>query len=355
MTAQYLHVTVKIRMRTFSFKGSWVMSSTIFDVARVCGFSKTTISRAFSSPEMVSERTRNIIYKAAKEVNYTPNAIARAMVRKKTNNIGFIVNDQQYPVVLNPFYSPIFEGVLQVGREREYSVFIASEKDIQLPTGQVYVKKQMDGVIICGKTEQSVIEGFRAQNIPVVILNNVYDLEELVCVTVDHYGGTVRAIEHLIEKGIEDIAIISGHFSPYVYNERFKAYTDTLAKHNIPLKSEFVKTIEPTMSEAKKCATQLLSLEDRPKAIFATNDLIAIGVIKTALRANLRIPEDLSVVGFDDSNFSEIIEPELTTVRIDKEEMGRIAANKLIDILSGKKFEKEIIECQTKLIVRGTT
>ncbi|MDY0289288.1 MAG: LacI family DNA-binding transcriptional regulator [Sphaerochaeta sp.] len=331
------------------------MGSTIIDVARICGYSKTTVSRAFASPEMVSEKARDIIYSAAKQVNYTPDAIARAMVRKKTNNIGFIVNDQQYPVVLNPFYSPVFEGVLQVGRERGYSVFIASEKDIKLPTGQIYVKKQMDGVIICGQTEERIIEGFRSQNIPVVLLNNVFDLENLVCVTVDHYGGTIKAIEHLIAKGKRDIAIVSGHFSPYVFNERFRGYTDTLEKHGITLEKEYMKIVEPILVQAMDCAKELLALEHRPTAIFATNDIIAIGAIKVALRSKVSIPDEISIVGFDDSDYSEIIEPELTTVRIDKQEMGKIAAGKLIDILEGVQVEKQIIVCKTHLIERETT
>ncbi|MCK9548652.1 MAG: LacI family transcriptional regulator [Sphaerochaeta sp.] len=331
------------------------MSSTIFDVARECGYSKTTISRAFASPEMVSEKARRIIYDTARQLNYTPNAIARAMVRKQTNNLGFIVNDQQYPVVLNPFYSPIFEGVLQTCRQRGYSVFIANEEEIQLPTGQVYVKKQMDGVIICGKTEPRVIDEFRAQNIDVVLLNNVFDMDELVCITIDHYGGAVKAIEHLVEQGIEEIAIINGHFSPYVYKERFRGYIDVLMRHDIETKDAFITTIEPTMEEAKQCARQLLSLDERPRAIFATNDTIAIGVVKVALQMGLSIPEELSIIGYDDSNLSAIIEPELTTVRIDKEEMGKLAANKLIDILQGGERKKEIIECPTTLILRGTT
>jgi DNA-binding LacI/PurR family transcriptional regulator len=331
------------------------MGTTIFDVARICGYSKTTISRAFSSPEMVSEKTRNIIYAAAKQVNYTPDAIARAMVRKKTNNIGFIVTEQQYPVVLNPFYSPVFEGVLQIGRKRGYSVFIASDADIQLPTGQVYMKKQMDGVIICGQTNESIIESFRSQEIPVVLLNNVYDLEDLVCVTLDHYGGAVKAVEHVIQRGYRDIAIISGHFSPYVMQERFRGYTDTLKAHGIPIQDSFIRSIEPTMEEAIQCTQELLSLEKRPSAIFATNDVIAIGAIKAALRAELTIPKDIAVVGFDDSDYSEIIEPELTTVRIDKEEMGRIAAGKLIDILEGQASKKQLIVCKTDVIERRTT
>lgn len=331
------------------------MGTTIFDVARICGYSKTTISRAFSSPEMVSEKTRNIIYAAAKQLNYTPDAIARAMVRKKTNNIGFIVTEQQYPVVLNPFYSPVFEGVLQVGRKRGYSVFIASDADIQLPTGQVYMKKQMDGVIICGQTSENIIESFRSQEIPVVLLNNVYDLENLVCVTLDHYGGAVKAVEHVIQHGYRDIAIISGHFSPYVMQERFRGYTDTLKAHGIPVDESFIRSIEPTMKEAMSCASELLALDNRPSAIFATNDVIAIGAIKAALRSNLAIPQDIAVVGFDDSDYSEIIEPELTTVRIDKEEMGRIAAGKLIDILENRPSKKQVIVCKTNLIERKTT
>ena len=331
------------------------MGTTIIDVAKICGFSKTTISRAFASPEMVSEKTRNIIYEAAQKVNYTPDAIARAMVMKKTNNIGFIVSDQQYPVVLNPFYSPVFEGVLQIGRIRGYSVFIASERDIQLPTGQVYMKKQMDGVIICGQTELRIIESFRSQNIPVVLLNNVFDLEHLVCVTVDHYGGAIKAVDHLIERGNRDIAIISGHFSPYVYHERFRGYTDSLEKHGIPFREELVRTIEPKIEQAMECTQELLSLSNRPSAIFATNDVIAIGAIKMALRSQYNIPHDLAIVGFDDSDFSAIIEPELTTVRIEKEKIGKIAARKLIDIIENAPIEKQIIELETRLIQRETT
>lgn len=331
------------------------MGATIFDVAKICGYSKTTISRAFASPEKVSEKTRELIYSAAKQVNYTPDAIARAMVRKKTDNIGFIINDQQYPVVLNPFYSPVFEGVLQIGREKGYSIFIASNSDIHLPTGQVYMKKQMDGVIICGQTDKKVIESFKSQNIPIVLLNNVYDMENLICITVDHYGGAYKAVEHLIECGHKDIAIISGHFSPYVVNERFRGYKDCLEQHGIAVKDEYIKSVEPTMEKAMECFEQLNEMENKPTAIFATNDVIAIGVIKKALRLKLSIPEDIAIVGFDDSDYSEIIEPELTTIRIDKQQLGKLAAEKLIETIEGRTFEKEIIESETNLIRRKTT
>ena len=131
--------------------------------------------------------------------------------------------------------------------------------------------------LFCGQTDESIVEGFRAQNIPVVLLNNVFDLDNLVCVTLDHYGGAIKAVEHLIEKGKRDIAIISGHFSPHVYNERFRGYKDCLKKYDLSLREEYVKVVEPIMSKAIECTNELLALENRPTAIFATNDIIAIG------------------------------------------------------------------------------
>jgi len=331
------------------------MGATILDVAKLCGYSKTTISRAFASPEKVSEKTRTIIYKAAKEINYTPDAIARAMVRKKTDNIGFIVADQQYPVVLNPFYSPVFEGVLRTCKEKGYSVFIASESDIHISTGQVYMKKQMDGVIICGQTDKATIESFKSQNIPVVLLNNIIDMNDLVCVAVDNYNGTVQAVEHLIQRGHVDIAIISGNFSPNVYNARYRAFVDTMKKHGLEIDERFVKRVEPSLEASMECTTQLLAQKREPTAIFATNDVIAIGAMKVALRAGYKLPEDLAIVGFDDSDYSEIVEPELSTVRINKLEIGKVASERLIEIIEGKAAEKEVILSETTLLVRATS
>ena len=336
-------------------KGEYVLGTTIIDVAEACGYSKTTISRAFASPEKVAKKTRDIIYNTAKELNYTPDAIARAMSRKKTDNIVFIVNDQQYPVVLNPFYSPIFEGVLQEGRKRGYSIFIASDSEIHLSTGQVYMKKQMDGVIICGQTQKSTIESFRSQNIPVIILNNVIDMDDLTCISVDHYGGAYKAVQYLIDKGYKDIALIAGQFSPYVNEQRLKGYIDCLIKNDIPINEDLICDIEPNIENSIEVVTQLLTGENRPSAIFATNDDLAIGAVKAALRLGLSIPKDVAVVGFDDSDFSKIIEPELTTVRINKREIGRLATAKLIDIIEKHENKKELIISETSLIVRETT
>lgn len=331
------------------------MPATILDVAKLCGYSKATVSRAFVSPERVAEKTREKIYKAAQQLDYTPDAIARAMVRGRTDNIGFIIYEKQYPVVLNPFYSPIFESVLQTCVQKGYSLFIASDSDLRLPNGQCCVKKQLDGVILAGHSDERLVSDLRRHNMSVVLLNNSLDMEDLICVTTDQYGGAVLAMEHLVGRGHRRIGLIAGNFSPHVYLSRYKGYCDVLKNNGMEVDPGLVYTIEPTVEQAIDCTNRLLSMKERPTALFCTNATIAIGAMKAALRAGLRIPEDIAVVGYDDSENSRLIEPELTTVRVDKAGMGRIAAERLIALIEGEEPKKEIITTSVELVVRRSS
>ena len=331
------------------------MAATILDVAKLCGYSKATVSRAFASPEQVSEKTRNKIYQAAQQLNYTPDAIARAMVRGRTDNIGFIIYEKQYPVVMNPFYSPIFESVMQTCGRKGYSLFISSHGDLKLPNGQTCVKKQLDGIILAGHSDEQLVSDLRRQNMPVVLLNNELDMDDLTCITTDQYGGAALAMRHLIEKGHRRIGLLAGNFSPHVYMSRYNAYRDVLTENGCEIDPQLIKTIEPTVEDAIESTQKLLALENRPTALFCTNDTIAIGAVKAILRSGLRIPEDIAVVGYDDSENSRMIEPELTTVQVDKTAMGRLAAERLIALIEGETPRKETIQTTVKLVVRKST
>lgn len=331
------------------------MAATILDVAKLCGYSKATVSRAFASPEQVSEKTRNKIYQAAQQLNYTPDAIARAMVRGRTDNIGFIIYEKQYPVVMNPFYSPIFESVMQTCGRKGYSLFISSHGDLKLPNGQTCVKKQLDGVILAGHSDEQLVSDLRRQNMPVVLLNNELDMDDLTCITTDQYGGAALAMRHLIERGHRRIGLLAGNFSPHVYMSRYNAYRDVLTENDCEIDPQLIKTIEPTVEDAIESTQKLLALENRPTALFCTNDTIAIGAVKAILRSGLRIPEDIAVVGYDDSENSRMIEPELTTVQVDKTAMGRLAAESLIALIEGEAPRKETIQTTVKLVVRKST
>lgn len=331
------------------------MPSTIIDVANDCGYSKATVSRAFASPEAVSEKARARIYASAKKLNYAPNAIARAMVRRRTENIAFIIHEKQYPAILNPFYSPILETVLQEAKRRNYSLFIAAREDMHLPNGDVFIKKQMDGVIFAGEADQPLIEELMKQNIPVVLLNNTLELEGLPCVATAHYMGAVAATEHLYECGHRKIGLLAGRFSRQTSEERLKGYLSALAAHELPVDARFIVDLEPTLEQAAEAMGRLLTMPERPTAFFCTNDTVAAGAMKAILRAGLRIPEDIALVGFDDSSISRTVEPELTSIRIDPVRMGRLTAQTLFDLIDGKPVRAGLTTVDAELIVRGST
>ena len=331
------------------------MASTIIDVANLCGYSKATVSRAYASPEVVSEKTREKIYAAAKKLNYAPNAIARAMVRQKTENIAFIIHEKQYPAISNPFYSPLLEVAMQEGTKRNYSLFVTTSRDMRLPNGDICIKKQMDGVIFAGETDMQLIEEFQRQDIPIVLVNSRPNREELPWVSVNHYDGAVQATTHLCEKGHRRIGMLAGRFSLQVSEARERGFRDTLAKYGIVPDERFIKDVESTLTAGEEMMSLFLQEKDHPTAFFCTNDTIAAGAMKAVIRKGLRIPDDIAIVGFDDSYISRVVSPELTTVRIDVDLMGRLAAQCLFDLLDGREAENNHIEIPTELIVRGTT
>ncbi len=161
---------------------------------------------------MVSFKARERIYASSKKLNYAPHAIARAMVLKRTENIAFIIHEKQYPAILNPFYSPILESVLQEANRRNYSLFISAQQDMHLPNGQIAIKRQMDGVILAGESDRQLIDELLGLKIPVVLLNNHLDIEGLPCVVADHFQGPSWRHSILLTVGIAGLACWPGGF-----------------------------------------------------------------------------------------------------------------------------------------------
>lgn len=331
------------------------MAASILDVAKLSGYSKTTVSRAFLNPEQVKEDTRNRIFNAAKALNYSPNAIARAMVRQKNESIAFVIYEKHYPITLNPFYSAIFEHVQMEADRQGYQVSIVSNRDVGEPSRELFLRKRVDGIIIAGQTANDVILNFREQGMPVVLVNNHLDMDGLVCITSDDRGGSIQAMEHLISRGHTKIGLISGKLLPYVSAIRYNAYLEMMARSRLPIDDRFIKSVEPTQQAALACAKEMLSAPGRPTALFCTNDTIAVGAVKAALRLGLRVPQDVAVIGYDDSSVCTVIEPELTSINIKKSEMGRLSAKMLIAMINGEVPEQRHTVLKTRLVQRQST
>jgi len=329
------------------------LGPTIHDVARLAGVSKSTVSRAYAAPDQVKEATLKRIYEAAASIDYTPNAVARAMITRRTETIGFIICDKQKPLISNPFYSPIIETVADGVARRGYGLFIASDSDISLPSSRMMMEKNVDGVILASQIAPEMIRSFKSRGIPVVLLNNLaVPEEEIVSVINDDYRGAAEAVEHLIRRGHRRIGMISGLYSPFLCARRHQAYLDTLAGHGISHEAGIDLEVEPSPGKIFEGVGKILALPEKPTALFCNSDVVAVSVMKGLLRAGISIPGDMAVVGYDNSEYCQVIEPELTSVHVDKEAMGRIALEILFQLMAGEEVEPGPRITRTRLCLR---
>jgi len=331
------------------------MASTIKNVAKIAGCSITTVSRYYSAPELLKSETKKRIEYAAKSCNYSPNLIARAMVKQRNNTIAFVVSDKNYPVSNNPFYADIFQAVQLKAQKMGYTVILTSNSHFFNDAETMMSNKSVDGVILAGNCDEAILENLHSQLASVVLVNSDSRYSDVASVTADNYQGTVDAIEHLIVKGHIKIGMVTGNLYSYISNSRQRAFFDTLAAHNLPIYPYHIQTTTATIPDAVVTVSKMLSIENPPSALFCMNDSIAVGAIKAAIRKGLKVPEQLAVIGYDDSALCSIIEPELTSISVNTKQMGERSMEMLDLLINKKQITQNKICLTTKLICRKST
>ncbi|MEA4914756.1 MAG: LacI family DNA-binding transcriptional regulator [Christensenella sp.] len=332
------------------------MSVTILDIAGATGFSKATVSRAFINPELLQPDTLKTILDAAARMGYRPNAIARAMITKRTGNLAFIIYGRQAPVITNPFYGPILESVVNAAQRQGFSVFIVSDEEIRLPSGDLMLQKQVDGVIFASQPDPDMLEMYRCNGTPVVLVNHRSELPDMVSVISDDYQGINLVMDHLYYIGHRRIALLGGNFTEFILHRRQQAYKDALARFGIPYNDQLVEVAEPHVADAEAGMRRILlrAGADCPDAVVCMNDTLAVGAIKALRKAGKRVPEDVAVTGYDDSTICALCEPELTSVDGGKERMGEEAVRLLCDLIA-KKTNVESVTLNARLKIRAST
>lgn len=333
------------------------MAHTIKDVSRLAEVSTATVSRTFSNPETVSEATREKVFEAARMLNYQPNAIARSMKLQQTERIAFLICKESGSI-LDEFYAGICNGIMQEMNQTDYQLLISTERDWTFGK-----RNQVDGVILGGNTSLQLIRDCVQQGTRIVLVNNEIEGFTFPTVVSDEERGVQMAVEHLIARGHRKIAMLAGRFSPYICQQRLHAFTRTMQDNGLPVPAGFIRIADPDIHSSTEAAMAMLSQADPPTAIMAVNDEIATGVYKAAIRMGLRIPQDIAIAGIDDSRICTALEPELTSVRIDCDEMGRASAKMMLSILAGDRKRqntaiseiKEKVVLQPKLTVRNST
>ena len=329
--------------------------STITDVARRAGVSVTTVSHVINGTRFVSDELRLRVTAAMEELRYRPNYMARSLRSGETKIIGLVVPDNS-----NPFFAEISRVIEDVGFENGYSVILCNS-DGDLNKEQAYINllisKQVDGVIfIASGSKQDLLEELITNKIQVIVADRKIPQSMADVVLVNNEQGGYIASGHLVALGHERIGCISGPSDLTPSADRVKGYERALSEANIPIQDELIVAGDLRYQGGEKAMQRLLELNTPPTAVFASNDMMAIGAMRAIHNAGLRIPEDVSLVGFDDIPLAAALFPALTTVSQPMTELAQLTAKRLIDRIqnSEENFNPQQYILETELIVRDS-
>jgi len=325
------------------------------NVAKKAGVSNTTVSRVLSgkaSEYGITEETEEKVKKIAKELNYVPNQLAKGLRLKQTKSIGLVVPD-----ISNPFFSCIVKNISKEAHKLGYSLSLYDSQDdtnIEANNLNYLQNRVVDGFIVCpvGKKYKH-IQGLVKDGAKVVVVDRYFPDLKCPSIISDNYQGAVDGTEYFIENGHEKIGFIQGEIGTSVNDDRVKGYRDTLQKHNIPVNDSLV--VGDSFGERNGYISTKLLLNRKPKvtAIFATSNLISHGALRAISEEGLQIPEDISIISFDDQPYSDLLKTPMTSITQQKEEIGRIAFKLLIEFIKNVKIDRsQIVTLPTKLIER---
>ena len=329
----------------------------IADVAQLAGVSVATVSRALARPAIVTEETRLRVLAAVRGTGYTPNISARNLRVRKTMVVLVAVPD-----ISNPFFAEVLQGIDDTLSAADYGLIIANlagspEKEARYV--DLVCAGQADGVLLlCGHVMRSPDRDLRDARVPLVAACEYIPGEKFPQITIDNVDTAREAVGHLIKLGHTSIAYLSGPKSNILEQQRLEGYRQALREAGIAADAGLILRGDFTFRAGVEAGRALLALEPvaRPTALFAANDEMAIGLIKTVHTAGLQIPDDLSVVGFDGIAYADYCEPTLTTIVQPRRDLGATAAAELISLMTkGSPGPRKDIKLPATLMLRDST
>lgn len=332
--------------------------TTIHDIAKKLNLSASTISRALNDNPVISETTRKLVKKMAREMGYRPNTLAANLRTRRTNTIGVIV-----PLINRHFFSSVISGIEDVAYSQGFAVTISQSNDKlekESKITQTLFANRVDGIILSIGMETNSydhIKLFSERKIPIVFFDRVVDEIKAHKIVVDDYGGGYRATRHLISQGAKTIAHIGGPLNLKIYEYRQKGYCEALKEAGLTVDKSMIINNSLTREEGKKAIQHLLQNNIKPDAIFCANDTTALSVIIYLQENGYKVPEDIAIVGFSNEPFSEVVTPSISTVKQPGYLIGQKAAQLIIDQISngGSNTEFKTIVMPTELIIRNSS
>lgn len=327
-------------------------SPTIYDVAEKAGVSIATVSKVINNTGRISDKTRKKVLSVMDELNYYPSVVASALTGKRTHTIGLLL-----PNLANPFYAELARNMEDRADELGYSLVICST-DYKEEKEQKYVslliRKRVDGFIITsGFNNVDLVQELLDHKIPVTLIAYNIARESLNTVSVDDYTGGYQATAHLAELGHKRIAVITEQVQSSA--DRIRGYKTALNDFELLHDDNLFSEAQATVENGEKEAEKLLNLEDPPTAIFAFNDILAIGAMEAVHKRGLSVPKDISIIGFDNTILAKYCYPALTTMAQPLDEIGNQAVDLLVGEIESKITRKQRVMLSAELVIRDST
>lgn len=329
---------------------------TINDIARLAGVSPAAVSIAINGKKGISEKTRSQILKIVEVTNYYPNPNSKRLLSKRTNNITIMMR-KDLPAIDQLFYTELNASILNVCCDLPCNLIFTSVKKAENNTvvlPEVIRARDTDGVIVYGNVEKIILDEIQKFNIPIVVLDNCMIYNEYLSVSVDYYKAAYTATKHLIDLGHRDISYIGCSDLQNFNLVTFNGFQNAIAEKDLALQANRIQFNVFDEDSLRACVSNSLAGASHPTALFCVTDLYAIYAISYLRKIGIRVPEDISVIGIDDIILSKFYVPALTTVKVDKEKMGRLGFELLQKKIHNEPCESIVLP-SCDLVIREST
>ncbi|RKR81480.1 LacI family transcriptional regulator [Mucilaginibacter gracilis] len=334
---------------------------TIKDIAKALGLSTSTVSRALRGGYEISAETKKLVLEYAEKINYHPNPIALSLKERRSHSIGVVVCE-----VANNYFSQAINGIESIAYNRGYHVIITQTHesyDREVVNVQHMASRSVDGLLVSLSSETqdlSHLKYLHDKGLPIVFFDRVAAEIETHKVVANNYKGAFDATEHLIQSGIRKIGHLTSSWYLSITIERLEGYKAALAKHNIPFNADYLQHCDHggmIQDEVENAVKHLINLPDKPEAIFVAGDRLSTGCLIALKKLGVKVPLDIAIAGFTNSDFAELFSPPLTTVRQPAFKIGQIATEMLIQLIESKypvtEFETKMLD--TELFIRESS
>ena len=326
----------------------------IAEIARRANVSTATVSRAINQSGPVKAATARKVWRAISELNYYPNSHARALVSGRSRLIGLIVSD-----ITNPFFPELIRSFETQASEQQYDLLFTSTDYLtsRMTTClRRMLERKVDGVaMMTSEMDMSLIKELGRRGVPLVFMDVGQVGPKMSHVAIDYANGVKQAVDHLVALGHKQIGFISGPLDLHSARTRRQAFLDAVRGHGLSPDKRLIREGTHTAEGGQKAMAAILRLSRHPTAVVSSNDWTAIGALHAIHAAGLRVPSDISLVGFDDIPLASYTNPSLTTVRMSAADVGSTAFDALFKLIGGERLEGDVYQVPTRLIVREST